>query len=54
MMKTNEIRGTAALKGDRGINKIAMTGLFAALSYVVLPSCSLRFPCQGETPRPST
>ena len=34
-MKSKEIRRTAALKGDRGINKIAMTGLFAALSYVV-------------------
>ena len=47
MMKTNEIRRTAALKGDRGINKIAMTGLFAALSYVVFTFLQFKITLPG-------
>ena len=46
-MKSKEIRRTAALKGDRGINKIAMTGLFAALSYVVFTFLQFKITLPG-------
>ena len=52
-MKTNQVT-TAGYAGEESnhLYKVALTGLFAALSYVVFTFCRSRSPFPAEMPPP--